>query len=327
MSWPSYVCPRCRGALRTEQEGFRCPACVAHYPVVAGIPDFRIFPDPWIGLEEDRAKALRVEAAIAGLDFEASVRRYWEMTPETPVALSERYVAHVTGAAARSRQWLAGLPPAAPGRWLELGCGTGDLLAAAPSEVSIVGTDIALRWLVVARKRPLPRDGRLPLVCCCAEALPFAAGQFARVVGLGLLEHCADPIPVCRESRRVLRPGGDLAVRTVNRFSLLPEPHVDVWGVGFLPRGLADRYVRWRTGRGYRHHRPLSGRELRGAMVAAGFRQVRVGAARALEAEQARLGRWTRRAVPWYDASRRLPVARGALALVAPLLEASGVAP
>lgn len=31
----------------------------------------------------------------------------------------------------------------------------------------------------------------------------------------------------------------------MNRFSLLPEPHVGLWGVGFLSRQTADTYVRW----------------------------------------------------------------------------------
>ena len=328
---PGYVCPRCRGTLARSAAAYTCARCAATYPIVSGIPDFRVFPDPWISLEDDRAKALRVETMTRDLDFEASVRAYWEITPDTPRHLVERYVHHVTAAFRRSREWLETLPVAPDRPWVDLGCGTGDLLAAAAARgIPIVGADIAMRWLVIARKRPELRDGRVPLVCCCAEALPFADGEFARVTALGLLEHCADPLAVMREARRMLVAGGDVALRTVNRFTLLAEPHVRVWGVGFVPRSQADRYVRWRAGGGgigYRHHRPISARELRRAMRAAGLREPRVGAARVLREERAVLGRLGGAMVPVYSAVRRTPMLRRALSWVAPLLEASAKAP
>lgn len=325
----SYVCPRCRGPLNARVDVFRCERCEANYPIVAGIPDFRIFADPWISIEEDRAKAIRVQAATAGLDFEASVRAYWAMTPDTPRRLVDHYVNHVLTAEDRSREWLGVLQegPVPAGPWLDLGCGTGDLLAAASAMgTRVVGADIALRWLVVARKRRALAE-RVSFVCCCAEALPFPERTFARVTALGLLEHCGDPEPVCREALRVLTPAGAFALRTVNRYSLLPEPHVQVWGVGFLPRRLADRYVRWRSGRRYLHHRPLSAREVRQALRRTGFIRVSVGAARVLETERRRLRRAGRWLAPVYSGVRATPGAGRALAYMAPLLEAVGVAP
>ncbi len=325
MTQMEFVCPRCRGPLQQSPEAYSCRRCPAEYPIVCGIPDFRVFPDPWIDFEGDRAKARRIEGITRDLDFEASVRAYWEITPDTPRSLADRYVQHVIGAFARSKQWLESLPaPAGNGqRWLELGCGTGDLLAAAVHRsVPIIGIDIAMRWLVIARRRPELRDARVPLVCCCAEALPFSEGTFSRVTALGLLEHCADPVAVFREARRVLAPPGDIALRTVNRFSLLPEPHVQVWGVGMVPRRYADRYVRFRTGMRYQHHRPNSVRELRRALRSAGFHRVRVEAARVLDEERGNLGRVGNSFVPVYAALRRTPLARRGLAWVAPLLEA-----
>ncbi|CAN5407783.1 hypothetical protein BH24GEM3_BH24GEM3_12450 [soil metagenome] len=327
-----FVCPRCQGELRRRAEEYRCQACGACYPVVAGIADFRLAPDPWIGIEEDRAKALRLEEATRGMDFEESVRAYWQMTPDTPRALAERFARHVLGAAERSREWLARVEreePAAPGGpWLELGCGTGDLLAAAAQrDCSVVGIDIALRWLVIARKRPELRDAAERLVCCGAEALPFPEASFARVLSLGLLEHCARSDRVLSEARRVLQPGGMLRLRTHNRYSLLPEPHVGVWGVGFVPRNRADRYVSWRSGQRYLHHRPLSRRELTRALHGAGLRQVRVAAAPLLHAEAYRLGPSAARLAPLYGRARGTPLLREALAWVAPLLEAHGRKP
>lgn len=323
-----YVCPRCREPVEQTATDYCCAACSRRYPVVAGIPDFRVAPDPWIGLEEDRSKARRLDQETAGLSFAASVRAYWEMTPETPRELVAHYVEHVLAAHDRSQEWLEMIAPGAEGSadggvWLEVGCGTGDFLSAAVDrDIPVIGADIALRWLVVARRRTGVAD--VPLVCACAEALPFPDAAFDRVSSLGLIEHCMDPLDVSREARRVLIPGGRIDLRTVNRYSVLREPHVHVWGVGFLPRRYADRYVRWRAGVGYRHHRPVSPRELRAALQRGGFDGVRVFPARTLAAERTRLGGTAARLTPVYSAARRTPGARRLLTWIAPLLEATG---
>src|SRR5439155_7770800 len=207
-------------------------------------------------------------------------------------------------------EWLGRVVPGTPGTgwWLDVGCGTADLvLAGARRGLSVIGIDIAFRWLVVARRR-LQRAGfSAPLVCCNAEHLPFEAATFDRVVSLGTIEHCLDADRALAESARVLRAGGAMHLRTVNRYSLLAEPHVGVWGVGFVPRRWADGYVRWRSGQHYEHHRPLSPREVRRGLSAAGFRAVRVAPAAMLPADLSRVGALAVVA-PLYEAVRRAPV-------------------
>ena len=157
--------------------------------------------------------------------------------------------------------------------------------------------------------------------------LPFADRSVHRVVTAGTLEHCADAARVVAEARRVLAPSGALRVRTANRYSLLREPHVGVWGVGFVPRRLADAFVRWRSGQRYLHHHPLSRRELARDLRRAGFSGVRVEAAPFLATERRQLGRafaWAGRA---YAAARALPLVGSAVSWIAPELEARGVAP
>ena len=323
------VCPRCRGDLVTRDDAYRCGACDVSYPVVLGIPDFRVFPDPWIGLEDDREKARRLEARSHGASLEEMVRTYWAMTPGTPDAQAERFFHHVMAAGERSREWLAQLEPSGrrgAGLWLDVGTGTGDLACAvAERGDQALGVDIAMRWLIVARRRAELAGLRVDFVCCNAEYLPFADATFSRVVSVGTIEHCRDADRALGEACRVLLPGGDVRLRTVNRFTLLPEPHVAIWGVGFVPRQMADRYVRWRGGQGYEHHHPLSARELKRRMTRAGFQSIRVGAAPMLAAERERLGR-LRWAASVYERARGLPVGRAALRWTAPLLEASGVA-
>ena len=324
------VCPRCRGPLRISA-GYTCLRCDAHYPVVAGIADFRVAPDPWIGLVEDREKALRVEEATRGMSFGDAVRTYWEMTPTTPAPRAAAFVAHALRAEERSREWLEEVAregrdvPAGP--WLDLGCGTADLAAVvASSGRRVVGIDIALRWLVVARKRP-GVEGRVALVCCCAERLPFAEESFARVLSLGMLEHCANARDAIREARRTTKPGGELRLRTVNRYSLLPEPHVGVWGVGYVPRKWADSYVRRRSGQRYLHHRPLSPRELGRSLASAGFAGVTVRPAYLLRPETEHFGARLRPAIEAYRLLRGGPLTGPALSWVAPQLEVSGTIP
>jgi len=326
---PQFVCPSCRSSLEhlaAPDEHYLCASCARRYPVVIGIPDFRLRPDPWIDLGADRAKGVALEADTRDADFETTVRAYWERTPDTPRALAERFTQFVVDAEPRADEWLARVLPGAPttGWWLDVGCGTADMvLAGARRGLSVVGIDIAFRWLVVARRR-LQRAGcSAPLVCCNAEHLPFAPGTFDRVVSLGTLEHCLDADRALDESARVLRSGGTLHLRTVNRYSLLAEPHVGVWGVGFVPRRWADDYVRWRSGQRYEHHRPLSPREVRRGLSAAGFDAVHVAPAALLSADRARAGPLATVA-PLYEAARRVPGLSRLMSWGVPLLEADG---
>ncbi len=321
-------CPRCHGPLREAGDEIVCDSGGHRYPVVLGIPDLRVEPDVWLDLASDRRKAVELEERAQGEDFAATVRHYWALTPDTPRDLAEHYVRHALEAEERSTEWLQTLdaaPSERVGPWLDLGCGTADLAAAATWPV--VGCDVALRWLVVARKR-LQQAGRPPLlVCGNAERLPFPAGTFERVVALGLIEHVVEAGAVLAEARRVLRPGGDLRARTVNRYSLIPEPHVRVWAVGFVPRRRADGYVRWWSGRRYQHHRPLSPRELGRLARRSGFTAARVTAARALAHDRARLGPRLRWLAGPYNVLARLPVAGALLRWAAPALEMRAIAP
>jgi SAM-dependent methyltransferase len=323
---PSFVCPACRGALEHQVgsvERYRCVACERVYPVVIGIPDFRLRPDPWIGLEADREKGAALEAETVDADFESTVRAYWRRTPGTPREQAERFTRFVVSAEPRAAEWLALVSAGDPARgwWLDVGCGTADLvLAGTRRGRRMIGIDIAFRWLVVARRR-LQRAGvSALLVCCNGEHLPFPDRSFQRVVSLGTLEHSIDADALVGEAARVLEPNGRLHVRTVNRYSLLPEPHVGVWGVGFVPRRWADAYVQWRSGQRYEHHRPLSVREIGRAARASGLRDVRVNAAALLSADRARLGALAAVA-PAYEVARRTPAIGRVVSWAAPLLD------
>src|SRR5918912_1036909 len=90
----AFCCPRCKGPLLVEPERYRCAACARDYPVVLGIPDFRVFPDPYIDYADDHGKAQALAADCARLTFAKALERYWELTPDVPRTLVRRYVRH-----------------------------------------------------------------------------------------------------------------------------------------------------------------------------------------------------------------------------------------
>lgn len=263
------VCPRCRGPLGADGTAFRCDLCARTFPVVAGIPDFRLEPDPYLPVEEDLARTGVVLEALDRLALRPLLEHYWSYSDVTPPDLRPVYVESALRGDVRARRLLDVLETAGPRRAdrpvLEIGSGTGNLLAVAGKEgVPIVGVDVAMRWLHLSRRRfrdlGLPEP---PLVCAGGEALPFPDGSFSGAVSIATLEFTRRPADVTAEAARVLLSGAPFALNTVNRYSLAPEPHVGLLGVGFLPRRLQARYVRFRRDASFEHVTLLSLRELR----------------------------------------------------------------
>lgn len=259
-------CPEHHGSLATRAQELVAGCCGRAFPVLDGIPDFRIMQNAWVDAEEDRQRARELIAAVAEDDVAGSVRFVFARR----TGWSEEMVAHRAGqvlaAADRLHAELTGwLAPVArhDGPILDLGCGPGMLLAALQGQRTTVGIDVSLEWLVVARRLSLASGVRAHLAAGYAEALPLASGSIGGVCALDVLEHVGDQAATVREVNRVLMPGGVFAAATPNRFSLASEPHVNLWGVGWLPRAWQSAYVRRRSGLSYAFTRLLSARELR----------------------------------------------------------------
>lgn len=273
------VCPLCKGPLGFGDATYECDPCGRRYPALCGIPDFRILPDRYLSIEEDRAKGARLEeGAVAGRNFAGMLDLYWSMTPEVAPDLAQRFRTHQL---AEERIAAATLEELSPwnGPLLDVGCATGGLVAAAGRGAAAVGVDVAFRWLVVGKVRLREAGVAAALVCANAEYLPFADDAFGAVTANDLMEHVVDPAPVWRECRRVLRAEGRGYFSTNNRYSIMPEPHVGVWGVGWLPRPLQARYVALMSARSYRNICLLSGGEMQRYARTAGFRDCRLDAA------------------------------------------------
>ena len=195
MRAPAPVCPECRGSLSSSrQASFVCNSCQRSYPHVAGLPDLRLESDRYLDLDAEREKAAclhRVEAE-PGADVMALARAYYTMADDVVDHRRDLFLRHIAGAEMRGEPLAERLPR--DGAILEVGCGTGGLpVAAARSGRSIVGVDIASRWLVVARRRLTDHGYTVPLIAAQAERLPWPGESFDVVVADSLLEHLDDP--------------------------------------------------------------------------------------------------------------------------------------
>jgi malonyl-CoA O-methyltransferase len=156
--------------------------------------------------------------------------------------IQDRMLALVSEAAPRAR------------RALDVGAGTGALLAhlaAARPGLAPAAVDLAPGMAAAARTRV---PGAL-VAAADAEALPFRSGSFDLVVSTSALQWLERLEPAFREARRVLAPGGVLAVA--------------LFGAGTL-RELKDA---WRAAAGdsARTHRFFSLDEVASALAAAGL--------------------------------------------------------
>ena len=102
------------------------------------------------------------------------------------------------------------------GLYLDLGCSAGlytrNLTAKLGGNGDVVGIDISPSMLKEAVRRAR-RLGTAPSFARAdAENLPFADGSFTGAVCGGSLNEFGDPARVLRETRRVLAPGGRVAI-------------------------------------------------------------------------------------------------------------------
>lgn len=158
---------------------------------------------------------------------------------------------------------IALLDQAAPGarRVLDVGAGTGALLArlrVARNGLAPVAVDLAPGMAALARARL----GDAAVAAGDAEALPFRAGAFDLVVSTSAFQWLPRLEPALAEARRVLAPGGALALAL------------------FGQRTLHELKAAWRDAagpeRGARTHRFFSRAEVAEALGAVGLAPRRV---------------------------------------------------
>ncbi len=246
-----FVCPRCKKDLITTSTHYHCIPCQQQYPVVAGIPDFRVFPDPYLDFDEDRSRTQIVLDALDQYPLRELLTYYWSYSDVTPPLLRAKFVDNAIRGESRGKRLfdlITNDGTDLPKRFIEIGCGTGNLLVTAAKHIpQTVGTDIAMRWLHLSRRRFMDMGLDVPaLVCCCAEFLPFKPQSFDAAIMASTFEFLKSPDDALIELKRTLTQDGCAIINTVNRFSLTSNPYAHLWGVGFLPKTWQVRYVRKR---------------------------------------------------------------------------------
>ncbi len=204
------ACPRCGAGLEPVRAGLECRACRAAYEVRGGIPDLT----PWSGGRPDpewdhwRDKLDRLQ-------------QWRRETWDGSASAAERQ--SLADALAEEFFRFARVPEG--GVVLEVGCGDGGLRRFLPRR-RYWGIDPLLGEPGAPRPRP-DEGGPGVFLRGVGERLPLAPGTVETVLLCETMDHCLDARQVLREARRVLRPGGLLAVmQSVEPFSPLPPLRV-----------------------------------------------------------------------------------------------------
>jgi ubiquinone/menaquinone biosynthesis C-methylase UbiE len=124
----------------------------------------------------------------------------WELVPEDPGPPPKHLVEFVHSLGRRD------------GAALDLGCGDGRLTLELRAR-RIVGADVSRVALERARGRVAERDVEL-VELTPGAVLPFDDSSFDLVLLAETIEHVVDVQSLLSEARRVLRPGGEIAVTT-----------------------------------------------------------------------------------------------------------------
>jgi SAM-dependent methyltransferase len=248
---------------------------------------------------------------------------YYAITDDVQDHRRVRFLRHIAGAVARGEALAARLPR--QGRVLEVGCGSGGLLVAASRlGIAIEGIDIAARWVVIATRRLMDHGLHVPVAAAEGERLPYPDGSFDAVVADSVIEHLDDPEAGLREWARVLKPEGRLLLWSPNRYTLMNDPHLGLWGLGWLPRRAVASYLKLRK----RTEWPPSTRSSREAREMAhgcGFEDVAIGPPSIPDSWAKTRSPSERWPVKFYEAARRIPAGRALLAAVGPFWELSAV--
>ncbi len=158
-------------------------------------------------------------------------------------------------------------PLFAPGTWVvDLGCGPGSITLGLAPESRVAGLDRDAGQVELARAAAR-RAGRSTVDYLVASAydLPFASGSVDVAFSHALFEHLTAPMDALAELRRVLRPGGRLALSTSDWSKARLRPKT-----ANVDAALRGHYLLRRQAGG----NPFAGRVIAEQCAAAGFTEV-----------------------------------------------------
>lgn len=275
----SYSCPSCRGEIEYQDDRYQyhCFACDKDFLVYRGIPDFRLRAMS----SQELGQVETILNHFDSVDYEELVRLRINFS-SLPEGLLEKHLKHELLSRERGEIRLAkikhlinrsGRSFGGGERCLDLGCGGGSTLFTLSGYFKeAVGIDISLVDLLLARKLfAVYGIENVTLVCGSGLEMPFPKGWFDLINATDVIEHMPDQEGFLGEAYRVMARGGYFCFNSPNRFNIFgPEPHVDLWGVGFLPRRYMNTYVRLFKGADYKYKKLLSLFELKRLMAGIG---------------------------------------------------------
>jgi SAM-dependent methyltransferase len=132
---------------------------------------------------------------------------------------------------------------APPGRWLDVGCGTGTLLRVAEEHrIAIDGIELTPARRDLAREQTSGQIFERPL-----EDLDLPDASYAAVFMVNVFSHLFSPSTTFAEIHRILIPGGIVVIWTTEIGSGVKAHHMWDWGLGdhlqFLGDETIERYA------------------------------------------------------------------------------------
>lgn len=129
---------------------------------------------------------------------------------------------------------------------VDVGTGTGFVAAGiSPQVAEVIGVDSSPEMLAVARRNLDELGvGNVTLRTGDVTALPLADGAVDAAFANMVLHHAEEPAAMLAEMRRVVRPGGTVAVcdEVEHPYEWMRVEHADVW-LGFTPRQVEEHFA------------------------------------------------------------------------------------
>jgi ubiquinone/menaquinone biosynthesis C-methylase UbiE len=252
--WLEFLrCPRTGAKLTWDTNQLVSEQDGHIYSVALGIPDFRTFDPPYMSRQQEVAIAMQLHNASEYMSYPELVEYFErELLAKRNSESIEKGIEHRLKLRERSPTRLQQLLDAAKsgspdGNVLDLGCGSGEAISALIKSGAqfVVGMDISLTELILAKKLLSEQGIDACLVAGCAERMPFCQDCFEFVYSPDVIEHVSDQNLYLTEIKRIIKPGGSAVLNSPNRYSLVcPEPHVGIWFLTFLPRKWVDPVCR-----------------------------------------------------------------------------------
>ncbi len=128
---------------------------------------------------------------------------------------------------------------------LDVGSGKGKFVCAmAEQGCEVFGIELSDDYIQRAQALAREKNVSITLQSSRAESLPFPAAYFDFVNCAEVTEHVDDPIAVCQEIYRVLKPQGRAYISFHNRFGIY-DYHYHMYGINWLPRSWTEPILKF----------------------------------------------------------------------------------